>query len=95
MLDEVRWALPARTDLRVTIISDGPQREELVRALAWPNSVEGGRRAAAATSPLMALPLIDSIKPCTIVSFHAHPDDEALFTGGTRARAAAEGTGWS
>jgi LmbE family N-acetylglucosaminyl deacetylase len=27
----------------------------------------------------------------TIVSFHAHPDDETLFTGGTIARAAAEG----
>src|ERR1700753_4360317 len=29
--------------------------------------------------------------PYTLVSFHAHPDDEALFTGGTLARAAAEG----
>jgi len=27
----------------------------------------------------------------TIVSFHAHPDDEALFVGGTLARASAEG----
>jgi LmbE family N-acetylglucosaminyl deacetylase len=27
----------------------------------------------------------------TAVFFHAHPDDEALFTGGTMARAAAEG----
>src|SRR5438874_9707919 len=27
----------------------------------------------------------------TLVSFHAHPDDEALFTAGTLARAAAEG----
>jgi LmbE family N-acetylglucosaminyl deacetylase len=27
----------------------------------------------------------------TVVSFHAHPDDEALYTGGTLARAAAEG----
>lgn len=27
----------------------------------------------------------------TLVSFHAHPDDEALFTGGTLAKAAAEG----
>ena len=27
----------------------------------------------------------------TLVSFHAHPDDEALFTGGTLARAAAGG----
>ncbi len=27
----------------------------------------------------------------TIVAFHAHPDDETLFTGGTLARAAAEG----
>ncbi len=27
----------------------------------------------------------------TVVSFHAHPDDEALFTAGTLARAAAEG----
>jgi len=29
--------------------------------------------------------------PFTIVSFHAHPDDEALLTGGTLARAAADG----
>ncbi len=27
----------------------------------------------------------------TLVSFHAHPDDEALLTGGTLARAAAAG----
>ncbi|WP_296607297.1 PIG-L family deacetylase, partial [Nocardioides sp.] len=27
----------------------------------------------------------------TVVSFHAHPDDEALLTGGTLARAAAAG----
>jgi LmbE family N-acetylglucosaminyl deacetylase/membrane-associated phospholipid phosphatase len=27
----------------------------------------------------------------TLVAFHAHPDDETLFTGGTLARAAAEG----
>ena len=27
----------------------------------------------------------------TLVSFHAHPDDEALMTGGTLARAAADG----
>lgn len=29
--------------------------------------------------------------PFTVVSFHAHPDDEALLTSGTLARAAAEG----
>ena len=29
--------------------------------------------------------------PFTLVAFHAHPDDEALLTGGTLARAAAEG----
>jgi LmbE family N-acetylglucosaminyl deacetylase len=29
--------------------------------------------------------------PFTLVSFHAHPDDEAIYTGGTLARAAAEG----
>jgi LmbE family N-acetylglucosaminyl deacetylase len=29
--------------------------------------------------------------PHTLVAFHAHPDDEALLTGGTLARAAAEG----
>ena len=27
----------------------------------------------------------------TILAFHAHPDDEVLFTGGTLARLAAEG----
>jgi LmbE family N-acetylglucosaminyl deacetylase len=30
-------------------------------------------------------------RPYTLVAFHAHPDDEALLTGGTLARAAAEG----
>ena len=29
--------------------------------------------------------------PWTVVSFHAHPDDEALLTAGTLARASAEG----
>jgi LmbE family N-acetylglucosaminyl deacetylase len=29
--------------------------------------------------------------PYTLVSFHAHPDDEVLLTGGTLARASAEG----
>lgn len=29
--------------------------------------------------------------PYTLVSLHAHPDDEALFTGGTLARCSAEG----
>jgi LmbE family N-acetylglucosaminyl deacetylase len=29
--------------------------------------------------------------PFTLIAFHAHPDDEALMTGGTLARAAAEG----
>jgi LmbE family N-acetylglucosaminyl deacetylase len=29
--------------------------------------------------------------PYTLVSFHAHPDDEALLTGGTLARVSAEG----
>lgn len=32
-----------------------------------------------------------AVQPVTIVSFHAHPDDEALIAGGTLARAAAEG----
>jgi LmbE family N-acetylglucosaminyl deacetylase len=31
------------------------------------------------------------VRRLTLVSFHAHPDDEALLTGGTLARAAAEG----
>ncbi|WP_033337689.1 PIG-L deacetylase family protein [Catenuloplanes japonicus] len=31
------------------------------------------------------------MRPYTVVAFHAHPDDEALLTGGTLARAAAEG----
>src|SRR6185503_18158817 len=29
--------------------------------------------------------------PYTLLAFHAHPDDEALLTSGTLARAAAEG----
>lgn len=32
-----------------------------------------------------------SVMPYTLVAFHAHPDDEALLTSGTMARAAAEG----
>ncbi|MEO8698107.1 MAG: PIG-L family deacetylase [Acidimicrobiales bacterium] len=40
--------------------------------------------------PLTATPH-DRPKRFTVVSFHAHPDDEALFTGGTLARVAAEG----
>jgi LmbE family N-acetylglucosaminyl deacetylase len=31
------------------------------------------------------------VPPRTLVSFHAHPDDEVLLTGGTLARAAAQG----
>ncbi|MEZ5411567.1 MAG: phosphatase PAP2 family protein [Acidimicrobiales bacterium] len=42
------------------------------------------RSTASGTAPTGAAPL-------TIVAFHAHPDDETLFTGGTLARAAAEG----
>ena len=33
----------------------------------------------------------DGAMPRTLVAFHAHPDDEALLTSGTMARAAAEG----
>jgi LmbE family N-acetylglucosaminyl deacetylase len=33
----------------------------------------------------------DAPVPFTLVSFHAHPDDEVLYTGGTLARVAAEG----
>jgi LmbE family N-acetylglucosaminyl deacetylase len=29
--------------------------------------------------------------PRTLVTFHAHPDDEAIATGGVMARAAADG----
>ncbi len=32
-----------------------------------------------------------SVAGYTLVAFHAHPDDETLFTGGTLARAAAQG----
>lgn len=32
-----------------------------------------------------------STRPYTVVSLHAHPDDEALFTAGTLARAVADG----
>jgi len=32
-----------------------------------------------------------ALRPCTLVSLHAHPDDEALLTGGTLALAAAAG----
>ena len=34
---------------------------------------------------------MDQPAPRTLVAFHAHPDDEALLTAGTMARAAAEG----
>src|SRR5690349_16575445 len=33
----------------------------------------------------------DGVMPGALVSFHAHPDDEALLVSGTLARAAAEG----
>jgi LmbE family N-acetylglucosaminyl deacetylase len=33
----------------------------------------------------------DPVRAFTVVSFHAHPDDEVLLTGGTLARAAAAG----
>ena len=45
-----------------------------------------GRVAGGTTSPLRRLAGVG-----TIVSFHAHPDDEAIGTGGTLARAAAAG----
>lgn len=35
--------------------------------------------------------MVRAVEPFTVVAFHAHPDDEALLTGGTLARAAAEG----
>src|SRR5437764_14455954 len=33
----------------------------------------------------------DSIVPHTLVTFHAHPDDEAIATAGVMAKAASEG----
>jgi LmbE family N-acetylglucosaminyl deacetylase len=42
--------------------------------------------------PVRQLPVTDcSTALGTLVAFHAHPDDETLFTGGTLARAAAQG----
>jgi LmbE family N-acetylglucosaminyl deacetylase len=42
--------------------------------------------------PVGQLPVTDcSTVIGTLVAFHAHPDDETLFTGGTLARAAAQG----
>ena len=42
--------------------------------------------------PVGQLPVTDcSTAIGTLVAFHAHPDDETLFTGGTLARAAAQG----
>jgi LmbE family N-acetylglucosaminyl deacetylase len=35
--------------------------------------------------------LRQNVRVATVVSFHAHPDDEALLTGGTLARLSAEG----
>ncbi|MGW7382802.1 PIG-L deacetylase family protein [Streptomyces sp. NPDC054794] len=37
------------------------------------------------------LPVVQNAPMATLVAFHAHPDDEVLMTGGTLARAAAEG----
>lgn len=34
---------------------------------------------------------MSAVEPFTVVAFHAHPDDEALLTGGTLARAASDG----
>jgi LmbE family N-acetylglucosaminyl deacetylase len=42
-------------------------------------------------NPAMNPPMTPPARRFTIVSFHAHPDDEALLTGGTLARAAAQG----
>ena len=53
--------------------------------MPWPlhaaSAVDGRVRPACQTAGV----------PFTLVSFHAHPDDEALLTGGTLARVAAEG----
>src|SRR3954451_8699966 len=43
------------------------------------------------TTPVKGTSPGDPSPRYTLVSFHAHPDDEALLTGGTLARAAAEG----
>ena len=57
-------------------------------------STRGPRALAAGTLPVLQLAAggrCMTARRRTIVSFHAHPDDEALLTGGTLARAAAEG----
>jgi LmbE family N-acetylglucosaminyl deacetylase len=48
------------------------------------------RGRAAATVPAEVGPILAPV-PFTLVAFHAHPDDEALLTAGTMARASAEG----
>src|SRR5581483_1143638 len=46
----------------------------------------------ASDAPLIrTAPDVTMLRMATIVAFHAHPDDEALLTGGTLARLAAEG----
>ena len=35
--------------------------------------------------------MADALPPLTLMAVHAHPDDEAISTGGVLARAAAEG----
>jgi LmbE family N-acetylglucosaminyl deacetylase len=58
----------------------------MIRAVA----ASAGTATRASRRPVN-LPCETDRVPFTLVSFHAHPDDEALLTGGTLARAAAEG----
>ena len=47
--------------------------------------------SSARPAPSRSRPSVASRRMATLVSFHAHPDDESIATGGTLAKAAADG----
>src|SRR5579859_6960804 len=77
-----RWPCPRRPSALSSALSGSPSQARPPAARCSPMSCglrdKRGRRGRLT---VMA----------TIVAFHAHPDDEAILTGGTLARLAAEG----
>jgi LmbE family N-acetylglucosaminyl deacetylase len=63
------------TTIETAARDSGPNRREVREVEAW--TISGACKTVEVVF--------------TLVAFHAHPDDEALLTGGTLARAAAEG----
>src|SRR4051812_16973081 len=67
-------------------------REQSVRGTIFTGSSQtpAGRRLRGCHATCGERPILAPV-PYTLVAFHAHPDDEALLTAGTMARASAEG----